>query len=65
MFSANEQIKYDTRAESNWSPKLFDTGTIDGSGSIVLGNELAASPQRPSRRVRLARECRIHFLPSL
>jgi phosphate-selective porin len=43
MFSANEQIKYDTRAESNWSPKLFDTGTIDGSGSIVLGNELAAA----------------------
>jgi phosphate-selective porin OprO/OprP len=43
MYSANRQIQYDTRAESNWAPKLFDTGPIDGSGSVVLGNELAAA----------------------
>jgi phosphate-selective porin len=43
MFSANKQIQYSTRAESNWSPTLFDTGTIDGSGSIVLGNEVAVA----------------------
>jgi len=43
MYSANKQIQYDTRAESNWAPKLFATGTIDGSGSIVLGNEMAVA----------------------
>jgi phosphate-selective porin OprO/OprP len=43
MYSANKQIQYDTRAESNWAPKLFDTGAIDGRGAIVLGNEMAAA----------------------
>lgn len=43
MYSANRQIQYDTRAESNWAPKLFDTGAINGSGAIVLGNEMAAA----------------------
>jgi phosphate-selective porin OprO/OprP len=43
MYSANRQIRYDTRAESNWAPKLFDTNGIDGRESIVLGNELAAA----------------------
>ena len=43
MFSANDQIQYDTRAESNWAPKLFNTGAIDGRGSIVLGNEVAVA----------------------
>ena len=41
MYSANKQIQYDTRAESNWAPKLFDTGSIDGRSSVVLGNEMA------------------------
>ena len=43
MYSANKQIQYDTRAESNWAPKLFDTGNIDGRGSVVLGNEVAVA----------------------
>ena len=43
MYSANKQILYDTRAESNWAPKLFDTGTIDGRSSVVLGNEMAVA----------------------
>ena len=43
MYSANKQIQYDTRAESNWAPKLFDTGPIDGRSSIVLGNEMAVA----------------------
>jgi phosphate-selective porin OprO/OprP len=43
MYSANKQIRYDTRAESNWAPKLFDTANIDGRGAIVLGNEMAAA----------------------
>ncbi len=43
MYSANRQIQYNTRAESNWAPILFDTGTIDGSGAVILGNELAAA----------------------
>jgi phosphate-selective porin len=43
MFSANKNIQYTTREESNWAPKLFDTGTIDGTSSIVLGNELAVA----------------------
>jgi len=46
MYSANEQIQYNTRAESNWAPKLFDTGVIDGRSSIVLGNEMAAAHGR-------------------
>ncbi len=41
MYSANKQIQYDARTESNWAPKLFDTGPIDGRGAIVLGNEMA------------------------
>ena len=43
MYSSDREITYDTRAESQWAPKLFDTGTIDGSGAIVLGNEMAAA----------------------
>jgi len=43
MYSADKQIQYNTRAESNWAPKLFDTGNIDGSGSIILGNEVAVA----------------------
>jgi len=43
MYSANRQIQYDTRVESNWAPKLFDTNLIDGRSSIVLGNEMAAA----------------------
>jgi len=43
MYSANRRIRYNTRAESNWAPKLFDTGPIDGTGAVVLGNELAAA----------------------
>jgi phosphate-selective porin OprO/OprP len=43
MYSARGRIQYDTRAESNWAPKLFDTGAIDGRGAVVLGNELAAA----------------------
>jgi phosphate-selective porin OprO/OprP len=43
MQSANEQIQYDSRAESDWAPKLFDTGVIDGRSSIVLGTEMAAA----------------------
>ncbi len=43
MYSANRQIQYNTRAESNWAPTLFDTGVIDGSGAVILGNELAAA----------------------
>jgi phosphate-selective porin OprO/OprP len=43
MYSANKRIQYDTRAESNWAPKLFDTGAVDGRGSIVLGNEMAVA----------------------
>jgi len=42
-YSANKHIQYDTRVESNWAPKLFDTGAIDGRGSIVLGNEMAVA----------------------
>jgi len=43
MYSANKQIQYDSRAESNWAPKLFDTGNIDGRSTIVLGNEMAVA----------------------
>jgi phosphate-selective porin len=43
MYSANRQIRYDARPESNWAPKLFDTGNIDGRGTIVLGNEVAVA----------------------
>jgi len=43
MYSANQHIRYDSRAESNWAPKLFDTDIINGRGAIVLGNELAAA----------------------
>jgi phosphate-selective porin len=43
MFSANKQIQYNTGAESNWSPTLFNTDVIDGSSSIVLGNEMAVA----------------------
>jgi phosphate-selective porin OprO and OprP len=43
MYSANKRIQYNSRAESNWAPKLFDTGTIDGRSAIVLGNEMAAA----------------------
>jgi phosphate-selective porin len=43
MFSANDQIQYTSREESNWAPTLFDTDVIDGRGSIVLGNELAVA----------------------
>ncbi len=43
MYSANRRIQYNTRAESNWAPKLFDTGPIDGRGAIVLGNEVATA----------------------
>jgi phosphate-selective porin len=46
MFSANQQIQYNTRAESNWSSILFDTGPIDGRGTIVLGNEVAVAHGR-------------------
>jgi phosphate-selective porin len=46
MYSANKQIEYDSRAESNWAPKLFDTGNIAGRGSIVLGNEVAVADGR-------------------
>jgi phosphate-selective porin OprO/OprP len=45
-YSANRQIRYDTRTESNWSPKLFDTGDIEGRGAIVLGNEMAVAHGR-------------------
>jgi phosphate-selective porin OprO and OprP len=43
MFSANKEIQYTSREESNWAPKLFDTGTIDGTDSIVPGAELAVA----------------------
>ena len=43
MYSANKQIQYDTRPQSYWAPKLFDTGAIDGRSAIVLGNEMAAA----------------------
>jgi phosphate-selective porin OprO/OprP len=43
MYSADREIRYDTRPESFWAPKLFDTGSLDGSGSVILGNELAAA----------------------
>ena len=43
MYSANRRIDYDSRAESRWAPKLFDTGAIDGRGAVVLGNEMAAA----------------------
>jgi phosphate-selective porin len=43
MYSANRQIQYSTREESNWAPKLFDTGAIDGPGAIILGTEMAAA----------------------
>ncbi len=46
MYSADRQIRYDTRTESFWSPKLFDTSKIDGSGAVILGNELAAAHGR-------------------
>jgi phosphate-selective porin OprO/OprP len=43
MYSGNNQIQYETRTESYWGPKLFNTNTIDGRSTIVLGNELAAA----------------------